>query len=53
MEFFTAKFMWYGTVCLTEQLLPFLVMFVIMFLSLSQSQMMKMTPLISDYFCGN
>ena len=52
MEFFTAKCIWYSTVCLTEQLLPLLVMFVIMFPSLSQSQMMEVTPMI-DYFCGN
>jgi hypothetical protein len=28
-------------------------MFVIMLPSLSQSQMMEMTPMINDYFCGN
>jgi len=44
MEFLTTKFMRYSTVFLTEHLLPLLVMFVIMFPSLSQLQMMEMTP---------
>jgi hypothetical protein len=46
MGFFTTKC---NTVCPTEQLIPLLVMFVLMFPSLSQSQMMEMTPIINDY----
>jgi len=54
MEFLTTKFMRYSTVFLTEHLLPLLVMFVIMFPSLSQLQMMEMTntphPIILLFF---
>ena len=35
---------------LTEQLIPLLVMFMVMFHSLSQSQMMEMIPVINYYF---